>query len=305
MDTRRLEAFAAVARERSFTRAALSLHVSQSGLSQQIAALERELDARLFDRTRRRVALTPAGEALLGWAERLLGDAEGARRAVTVAQGRIGGVLRIAASRTISGYVLPRALAALVAQHPDVRPSVTAENTERVVQLLIAGAVDVGFVEGDAHGVDLRPFHRDELVVIAPPTHRFRAFEEVPPAELAHEPFVAREPGSGTRQIAETALVDIGVPALRVVAELSGIEAIKGSVEAGLGVSIVSALTVRRELHAGVLIARPVARASLRRDLAAASAPGQPVLPAALALELLLGDPGLHFPATWRRSSAG
>lgn len=294
MDTRRLEAFAAVARERSFTRAALELHISQSGLSQQIAALERELDVRLFDRTRRRVLLTPAGEALLGWTERLLTDVEGARRSVAVAQGRIGGPLRIAASRTISGYVLPRPLAALVARHPDVRPTVVAENTERVLQLLLAGAVDLGFVEGDIDtgAVELRPFYRDELVVLAPAGHRFAGVDEVSPVELAAEPFVAREPGSGTRQITEAALARLGAPALRVVAELSGIEAIKHSVEAGLGVSIASPLTVRRELQEGTLITRPVAGAALHRELAAATAIGQPLLPAALALEHLLADRG-------------
>lgn len=294
MDTRRLEAFAAVARERSFTRAALDLHISQSGLSQQIAALERELDVRLFDRTRRRVVLTPSGEALLSWTERLLTDVEGARRAVAVAQGRLGGPLRIAASRTISGYVLPRPLAALVAQHPDVRPVVVAENTERVVQLLLGGAVDVGFVEGEVgvSTVDLRPFHRDELVVLAPAGHRFAAVDEVSAAELAEEPFITREPGSGTRQITEVALARLGAPALRVVAELSGIEAIKNSVASGLGVSIVSALAVQDELREGILIARPVAGASLHRDLAAVTAVGQPLLPAVLILERLLAETG-------------
>lgn len=290
MDARRLEAFAAVAREGSFTRAALALRLSQSGVSQQVAALERELDARLLDRTRRRVVPTPAGEALLEWSERLLRDAEGARRAVAAAQGRIGGTLAIASSLTVAGYVLPRPLARLVALHPELRPSVVVENTERVVRLLLAGAADLGFVEGDvrADGIELRSVGSDELVVIAPPQHAFARLDEVTVDELAAEPFVAREQGSGTRQMAEAALLRLGARPLRTVAELSGIDAIKAAVEAGLGVAIVSALTIRRELRAGTLIARPIAGTTIRRELSAAFAAGQPVLPAARELLRLL-----------------
>lgn len=290
MDARRLEALVAVAREGSFTRAALALHLSQSGVSQQVAALERELGARLLDRARRRVVPTPAGAALLDWSERLLRDAEGARRAVAAAEGRVGGTLAIASSLTVAGYVLPRPLARLVELHPDLRPSVVVANTERVVRLLLSGAADLGFVEGDvsADGVELRSVGSDELVVIAPAGHPFERLDEVTVDELAAEPFVARERGSGTRQIAEATLARLGAPPLRTVAELSGIDAIKAAVEAGLGVAIVSALTVRRELRAGTLVARPLAGTTIRRELSAAFAAGQPVLPAARELLHLL-----------------
>src|SRR5581483_7535059 len=149
MDPRRLEAFVAVARERSFTRAALGLHLSQSAVSQQIRALERELGTQLLERTRRRVDLTPAGAALYERAERILRDLETARRAVAAAAGEVAGALDVAASLTIAAYLLPRPLARLVAEHPDVRVSVRVENSEQVARALLSGEADVGFVEGE------------------------------------------------------------------------------------------------------------------------------------------------------------
>lgn len=282
---RRLETFVAVARERSFTRAALGLHLSQSAVSQQVVALERELAARLFERTRRRVDLTPAGAALYDRAERLLQESEAARRAVAAATGEIAGELDVASSLTIAGYLLPRPLAALVRAHPDVRVAMRIANSEQVARSLLAGEADVGFVEGEAaaDGLELEDLVADELVAIVPPGHRLAGREELRLADLAAEPFVAREAGSGTRQVAETALARAGfdLARLRVVAELSGIDAIKAAVEAGLGLAIVSALTVRRELALGTLVARPVRGVAMRRRFSAAFASGRPVLPTA------------------------
>ena len=297
MNSRRLEAFVAVARHRSFTEAALDLHLSQSAVSQQISALETELDAKLLDRSRRRVTLTHAGAALLERAERLLQDAEAARRAVAAAQGHIAGALDITASHTIAAYLLPKPLALLAREHPEMRASVRIENTERVVGALLADEADVGFVEGDVHaeGVRLEELHSDELVLIVPPEHRLAAEPNVDPTDLAAEPFVVRELGSGTRRIAELELERAGIePAqLRVAAQLSGIDAIKGAVEAGLGVAIVSALAVRREVEHGTLVALRVGETPIDRKLSAAFASGRAVLPAARELVRLIGSAGL------------
>ena len=291
MDPRRLRAFVTVARERSFTAAALALHLSQSAVSQQIAGLERELDATLLNRAGRRVTLTPAGHALLERAEPLLADLESARRAVASAQGRIAGRLRIGSSLTIAGYVLPRALTALRRDHPGVRFELHVRNTEDVVRLLIAGEVDLGLLEGrtDDDRIVLEPLFEDELAVILPPGHRFAQLDEIEPGELSREPFVLRERGSGTRQIAEATLAAGGHDAsLRVVAEVSGIDAQKAIVESGLGLSIVSMLTIRRELALGTLVARPLKGVCMSRQLAAARLRAAPEVPAARALLIAL-----------------
>lgn len=288
MDPRRLRAFVTVARERSFTQAALALHLSQSAVSQQVAGLEQELGAALLDRSGRSVTLTAAGAVLLERAESLLTELESARRAVAFAEGRIAGDLRIASSLTLAGYVLPKALAAFRHEHPEVRVELRVRNTEDVARALAAGEVDLGLLEGDVEveRFVLEPLLEDELAVILPPTHRFARLDEIEPDELAHEPIVLREQGSGTRQIAEAALSAHGLDhtSLQIVAEVSGIDALKAIVEAGLGVSIVSMLTIRRELALGTLVARPVRGVPMYRQLAAARLAAAPELPAARAL---------------------
>jgi len=292
VDLRRLEVFVAVARERNFTHAARQLHLSQSAVSQQIAALEVEIDAQLFDRSRRRVALTPAGVALVEWANRLLADGAAAQRAVTAAQGRMTGTLRIAASLTVATYLLPQPLAELARTYPEVRIFVRVENTEHVAIALHDGHADIGLVEGELNpeGLELEVLRHDELVVIAPFGHRFADDDEIEFAQLTAEPFVSRERGSGTRQVADAALRRAGyVPEqLRTIAELSGIEPIKAVVEAGLGIAIVSEVSIRRELQQQTLIARPVRGVVMRRELAAVFAARQPALPAARELVRLL-----------------
>lgn len=289
-----------MARTGSFTEAALGLHLSQSAVSQQVAALERELGAQLLARTGRRATVTPAGAALLRRAEPLLADLEAARRAVASAQGSMGGSLRIASSLTIAGYVLPRPLTEFAHEHPDVRLELRVRNTEDVIRALIAAEVDVGLVEGPVAStrVVLQPLLDDELAVIAPATHPFATADEVDPETLVEEPFVVREQGSGTRRVAEDALAAAGVDvaALHVVAELSGIEALKAVVEAGLGVSIASTSTIRRELALGTLVARPLRGLTMRRTLAAATLAGAPELPAVRALVAAIGSRGVEAP---------
>jgi DNA-binding transcriptional LysR family regulator len=292
VDERRLEIFVAVARRLSFAGAARALHLSQPSVSLQVAALEKELGAQLFERTTRRVRLTAAGETLLARAETLLRDHAEARRAVAAAEGQISGSLAIASSLTIGAYLLPAALARLAAAHPALQVRVTIENTEQVVRSLFEGRADLGFVEGGltAPGVVLHPLREDELVVIAPARHRFARLREVPLEELAREPFVLREEGSGTRRVAEEHLRAAGVdPAgLRVVAELSGIDAIKASVAAGLGISIVSRSALTGS-ESG-LLERRIEGLTLTRELAAATLRSTPPLPAVRRLLDLLAS---------------
>jgi DNA-binding transcriptional LysR family regulator len=287
-----LEVFRAVARELSFSRAALALHVSQSAVSQQIAALELELGGALFDRSRRRVRLTPAGAALANRVNGLLGEFAEARRAVAAARGAVEGEFRVAASRTVGTYVLPRLLAVLGRRHPALRLEISIENSERVVHTLLAGHADVGYIEDAIHspGIVLTPLLEDELVIIAAASHRFAPMHEIALEELAAEPLVFRESGSGTRRVTEEHLQAAGLrlDQLHIAAELTGIEAIKAAVEAGLGISILSTATVAKERTLGTLITRPLAGTTIRRSIFAVTPAGGIELPAARELTALL-----------------
>jgi DNA-binding transcriptional LysR family regulator len=305
MDERRLGVFAAVARCLSFSEAARSLHLSQPAVSQQVATLEAELGAKLFERSTRRVRLTAAGSALLARSESLLREYADVRRTIAAAEGRIAGDLQIAASLTIGAYVLPPVLAELARRHPEVRTRVTIQNTEEVVAALRAGRADLGFVEGERvedPAIAFRMLREDELVVIAPVGHRFEALESVPLAELVNEPFVLREPGSGTRQVAESYLrgagVDVG--SLRVVAELSGIDAIKAAVAAGLGVSLISKSALPAGQR-GNLVDRRIEGIRLVREMSAARLARSPMLPAASLLVELVA--AASVPEVWGQPS--
>jgi LysR family transcriptional regulator, transcriptional activator of the cysJI operon len=284
--------FRAVARELSFSRAGLALHLSQSAVSQQIAALELELGGPLFDRSRRRVRLTPAGAALLNRVDPLLGDFAEARRAVAAARGAVEGKLRVASSRTVGTYVLPRLLAMLGRRHPTLRLEISIENSERVIHTLLSGHADVGYVEDRVAnpGVVLTPLLEDELVVVAAASHRFAQMREVPLPDLAAESLIVRESGSGTRRVSEEHLQAAGVivDGLHIVAELTGIEAIKAAVEAGLGVSILSSATLGKELALGTLVVRRLEGMPIRRSIFAATLAGGTELPAARELTALL-----------------
>jgi len=282
MDSRRLETFRAVAVALSFSRAADALHLSQSAVSQQVAALEAELGGALFDRSRRQVRLTPAGAALLARVDALLGGFSEARRAVAAARGAVEGELRVSASRTVGTYFLPVPLATLGRRHPALRLKVTIDNSERVVAALLSGAADVGFVEAEVErpGIRLEPLLEDELLVVAAASHRFAGLEQITLDDLLAEPLIEREVGSGTRRVAEEHL-GTAWPRVRVVAEFTEIEAIKASVEAGLGIAILSRATLAKELALGTLVARPLAGTSIRRRVSAVTVVGASELPAA------------------------
>ncbi len=292
MDERRLGIFVAVARSLSFSRAAEVLHLSQPAVSQHIATLEAELGCRLFERAPHRVTLTLAGRALLERASALLGDMAEARRAVASAASAIGGNLTVGASRTIGEYVLPGVLARFGPLHPNVCLRALSDNTAGIIRRLMDGELDIAFVEGEVAtgGITLRPFRQDELMIVAPSGHPWAEQDQVPLEAFVQEPIVLREPGSGTRQVMETALRRAGVdPAsLPVVLEQNGTEGIKAAVEAGLGISVISRTAVRKELRLGTLIARRIEDVPMVRDLSEVVLAGAAVSPAAAALSAFL-----------------
>lgn len=240
----RLTVFRKVAEQLSFRKAAEDLYLTQPAVSLQIKALEEELGVALFDRRGSRIGLTPAGAALLQYAEqssRLLSEA---RHAVAAFSGRQSGTLTLGASTTIAQYVLPRLLSEFCAAHPRVKPRLTSGNTEEIVTAVEEEKISLGFIEGPPHNRDLTfaPFFEDELVLLVPSSHEWAARVEIRPEELVAAPLLMRERGSGTRQIVELAFehYHIRKGSLNVVMELDSTEAIKSSVEAGFGVGFVS-----------------------------------------------------------------
>ncbi len=257
MTFRQLEIFLAVARARSFTRAAQTIHLGQSTLSQHVHELEEELGVRLFDRLGRAVTLTEAGRLLAEHAARVVTTLTGARRAIDELKGLARGSLVIGASTTPGIYVLPGVVAAFRRRYPGIDVSLRIANSRVIEERVRADAVDLGVVGGHVIHANERCVAAgllDELVLIVPPGHRWATRREVPRRALAGIPLLMREPGSATRQVTERALQQAGI-AYTTAMELDHVEAIKQAVMAGLGLAFVSTHAVRgetatRRLHA-------------------------------------------------------
>ena len=262
MADRRLQVFHTVAKHLSFTRAADQLFMTQPAVTFQVKQLEEQFNTRLFERSHGKIALTPAGRLVLEYAERILGLSEEMETRVGELTGATSGPLLLGASTTIAEFILPRILGEFKAEHPQVRAHLTVGNSEMIESRVADHTLDVGLIESPSHrpGLVAEICCEDELVLICSPAHRFAKLAAVKPQELAGEPYVSREPGSGTREFMDQHLrrCKVAPEDLNVVMELGSPEAIKGVVETGLGVSIVSRATVGKELKLGTLTAVPL-----------------------------------------------
>ncbi|MBS1218004.1 MAG: regulatory protein, LysR:LysR, substrate-binding protein [Proteobacteria bacterium] len=262
MADRRLQVFHAVARQLSFTKAAEQLFMTQPAVTFQIKQLEEHLNTRLFERNHGRIALTPAGELVLGYAEKILTLSEELETRVGELTGDISGPLLLGASTTIAEFFLPQILGEFKAMHPHVQARMTVANSETIETRIAEHVLDVGLIESASHlpGVQTEVCCEDVLVMICSPKYKMAKAKRVSAAEVAGEPFISRESGSGTREFADQYFQQnkIAPDAINVVMELGSPEAIKGVVATGLGVSILSRATVAKELKLGMLVAVPL-----------------------------------------------
>jgi DNA-binding transcriptional LysR family regulator len=243
----------------SFNKAAETLHMTQPAVTFQVRQLEEYFNTRLFDRTHNRISLTEAGARVYQYSDKifeLYGEMENAVREMT---GEISGSLTIGASTTIAEYMLPALLGDFRAKYPDVSIHLKVSNTDGIVSMVENNTIDLGVVEAPVSNKNLvvDECRRDHLVAIMPPGHPKAQLEKVTLDELLQYPFICREEGSGTREVIAEHLakwskcdtcMDVGM-------ELGSPEAVKGAVEAGMGISVVSNATIQKELRLGTLVA--------------------------------------------------
>lgn len=252
-----LKSFTAAAQCRSFTKAAHSLGITQSAVSQQIATLERDLGIPLFDRVGRRVVLTEQGQRLLDYAHRILALVEEAQREVGGGVTKVQGPLRIASSTIPAESVLPDILAAFREQFPDVFEQITISDSRDALQAVSQGDVEVAFVGEQPHqaGLSVEPIGTDELLLVASPAHSLAKQGSLTVKGLLSESVIVRERGSGSRHCVEQALHahDVFPDDLTIVMEANSNEAIRAAVERGAGVAFLSRHIVSDSLAAGRL----------------------------------------------------
>jgi DNA-binding transcriptional LysR family regulator len=262
MADRRLQVFHAVAKQLSFTKAAEVLFMTQPAVTFQIKQLEEHFNTRLFDRGHGRIALTPAGELVLAYAERILNLSSEMDVRLAEMTGEIGGSLLVGASTTIAEFMLPRILGEFKSAHPNVRPRLIVGNSEAIEIRVAEHTIDIGFIESPSHQPNLQTEAccDDELQVICSPKFPLAKFKELTPQQLVDHPYVSREPGSGTREFTDDYLRKAGIAAdqMRMVMELGSPLAVNGVVETGLGFAIASVGSVRKAQRLGDLVAIPL-----------------------------------------------
>jgi DNA-binding transcriptional LysR family regulator len=258
MSDRRLKVFHTVARLLSFTKAAEELHMTQPAVTFQVRQLEEYFNTRLFDRTHNKVNLTPAGDRVAEFAERIFDLYAEMENRVRDLTGEISGALTIGASTTIAEYMLPALLGEFKNCYPDINLRLKVSNSEGIVSMVEHNVIDLGVVESPVNNKNLivEVCHDDQLVVVAAPDHELvKRGGKVNASDIVRYPFVSREEGSGTREVIMHYLKQHKVTPsdMNFSLELGSPEAIKGAVEAGMGITILSRSIIGKELKLNML----------------------------------------------------
>lgn len=263
-----LKVFIAVAEKQNFTRAAEELHLSQPAVSQYVRSLEELLGAKLLERTSKYVKLTPAGKVAYDHARQIADLYTRMQTSVDDLMHMAGGPIAIGASYTFGEYVLPGLIGQLQKEYPKIEPSIMIGNTQEIAEAILDHRIDLGIVEGHLVKEDqlvMEPFAWDVMSVVVAAGHPFAERNEIEPKELEKERWILREPGSGTREAAERLFLELGIRPRKTM-EFGSTQIIKESVEAGLGISLLSEHAVRKEQALGTIRMLRLEHTTLQRE---------------------------------------
>lgn len=274
MNLKQLEAFVQVAEGGSFSKAARELYLTQPTISAHISSLEKELNVRLFVRNTKEVSLSDNGKDLYKYAKQMV-DLQGKIEEHFGMKKDSGKhCITIAASTIPAQYLLPKVLMCFNEKYPEEQFKIKETDSAQVVTQIVDCMADVGFTGTVLEKKHCKyiPFYKDELVIIAPNTEKYRRIQEECPNDISwlkREHVIMREEGSGTRKEAEKQLRSAGVNMvdLEIIASIENQETIKKSVRQGIGVSILSRLAATDEAKAGQMLIFPIPGADEGRDI--------------------------------------
>lgn len=256
---RQLKVFESVARHLNHTRAAEELFLTQPAVSMQVKQLEKQLRVALFEQLGKRIHLTEAGREVLRYARSVTQQLDELESILSRMRGLSGGRLRISVATT-ANYFIPTLLGTFSRRYPDVTVSLDVTNRETLLLQLSENTVDLVIMgQPPAElGAVADAFMENPLIIVAPPDHPLARGKKVPLERLQDEVFLVREPGSGTRIAMERFFAERGMR-LKTGMEVGSNEAIKQSVQAGLGLGLLSHATIEQELALKRLVVLDVA----------------------------------------------
>lgn len=251
-----LRTFITVVDAGSFSEAARLLGLSQPAVTMQIQNLEQRVGQALLDRRYRRIELTEAGQILIPYARKILGEADAALVAIEEQSGVVSGVLNVAVSTTPGDYIVPRLLGEYLLTYPHVVVNLSVSSSGEVANSVESGKADIGLMGASVKGrrLHVEPIGHDELVLIAHPRHRL--CQKVSTLnDVCSEPWIMRSDDSGTQQVVNEFFESRGIQPemLPKVVELGTGEGIVSAVEGGLGLAIVSRLVAEKALALGTV----------------------------------------------------
>jgi DNA-binding transcriptional LysR family regulator len=269
MQVETLKTFCDLVETGSFTRAAELNYVSQSAVSQQVRALEQRFGRRLVERGGGLgVEPTEAGKLVYEEGRTLLSRLNALEMRLREPEGAMTGTVNVATVYSVGLHALPPHVKQFLREHPRVAIQVEYSRTDRVVEACLAGRIDLGIVAFPTRRpqIEVIPLRTEEFVLIVSPEHRFARRHALPIAALDGEAFIAFDRAVPTRRYLDRELRKHGA-SVRLATEFDNIETIKRSVEAGIGISVVPADTVRNEVRAGTLIAIELSDGPLTRPV--------------------------------------
>lgn len=271
MDFRHLESFAAVAKTRSFSKAADLLFLTQPTISNHVNHLEGEMNALLINRSNKRINLTPAGELLLRHVLVILNERDQALFDLEQYKGEITGTLDIASSSTPERYLLTDLLCSFSARFPNVTFNLMRLDSRQVLDRLLSGEIDFGIVGARNNSKDQLIFTeigQDEVILIGPSEGILSRIKELAAVDLLKHRLILRESGSGTRSAVENRLQELGIQSdqLQLAATMENTETIKDAVAKGMGLAFVSVRAAEQDIAEGRLRQIPITDLTILRS---------------------------------------
>jgi len=272
MEMYQLESFVHIIELKSFSKAAKKMFVTQPTISNNIMNLEKELETVLINRKNRNITQTESGEILYAYAKDILNIRDQAVYEICKYEGKIEGILDIAASSIPEQYILPKILKEFQALYPGIIFNVKHRDSKQVIRELLNDQIGCGIIGAkyDEECLEYIEFYQDKLVLATPNTKDFPwpNGEDLDISILKELPIIMREEGSGTRRVLENALSDVGVltKAFNIISSIESNETIKQMITLGMGVSFISESAIQNEIELKKIKTYNIKKLSLNRD---------------------------------------